>query len=59
MIRLGTQTNPVNGLVIFHVISYQDCMLQLLKKQKPYTKLGPGTVLKAPLSQNLFVIICR
>ena len=33
-------------------------MLQLLKKLKLYTKLGPETVHKCS-HQNLFVIICR
>ena len=35
-------------------------MFQFLKKLKLYTKLGPETVHKPPISihQNLFVIIC-
>ena len=41
MICLGTQASPVNRIVLFHVISSYDYMLQLLKKLKLYTKLDP------------------
>ena len=42
---LGTQTSPVNRIVLFHVISCFDYMLQLLKKLKLYIhKLHPDTV---------------
>ena len=52
MICLGRQAIPVNRIVLFHVISYYDYVLQL-KKLNLYTKLGPDTVHKTPISFHI------
>ena len=43
------EINPANILVLFHV-------LQLLKKLKVYTELGPETVHKGPISIHIKIV---
>ena len=43
-IRLGKQTSPISRLDLFLVINFKDYVLQLLKKIKLHTKIGPETV---------------
>ena len=59
MICLGRQTILVSSfyrMVLFHVISYYDYMLQL-KKLNLYAKLGPDTVHKTSISFHIKIYL--